>query len=122
MTEQASIFGGMVHGERIDTLRAMTIVAEFLRLFFLHGHKPFMVIIMRQFGCRFRWSIPEKEKETDAESNKEQIIDKDFLFTVHPGDSSMDRKFNVIDMIKVNSITAQSLLNFIPVNLPFSDH
>jgi len=61
----------------------VTVITELLSFFFAHGHKAFMIIVMRQLGGCFRRRIPEKEKKSSAEYYKEQIVDQYFLFSVN---------------------------------------
>ena len=83
MTEQATVFGRMVLGQRIDTVRAVAVITEFFRLFFVHGHKPFMVIVMWQPGSCFRWCAPEEQEKTHTEYEEKQVVDQYFLFAVN---------------------------------------
>ena len=46
MAEQTAEFRRMVLRERLLSVRAVAVFAKFLRLFLLHGHKPFVVLIM----------------------------------------------------------------------------
>ncbi len=83
MTEQASVLWRVILRERVNTFRTMTVHAELFRLFLFHGHKAFVVIIMGQFSRCLGWCAPQKDKKPGTEGNKEQVVDKNFLFTVH---------------------------------------
>lgn len=83
MAEQATVLGRVVLWKGVNSIRAMTVVAEFFSCFFLHEHETLMFLIMRQFSCCFSGRVPEKEKNAYAEQNEEEIVHQYFFLTVH---------------------------------------
>jgi hypothetical protein len=74
MAEQAPVFRGMVLQQGRDAVRAMTLIAEFFRCFFLHGHEAFMILVMRQPGRSFRRRKPEEQKDACTEHDKKKVV------------------------------------------------
>ena len=85
VTEQATVLGWVILRQGIDTFCSMAFSTEFFSLFFSHGHKPLMVLVVRQPGGCFRWGAPEKQEQSGAKYEKKGIVDYYFLFFVHPG-------------------------------------
>jgi hypothetical protein len=83
MAEQAAIFRRVIFRQRCNLLRTMTVVAEFFRLYFSHILEPLMVFIMGQVRSRFRGGAPEKEKQSAAGEQKDNIIDNGIFFSSH---------------------------------------
>ena len=83
MTKQAAIFCWMPLREGYFFILAMAVQAKLFRLFFTHGHKPCMVIIMGKIGCGLGWGAPEKEKKPTANKNKQYIINQGIFFSSH---------------------------------------
>jgi len=83
VAEETAVFGRMIF--RQGELRVFTVAVdtEFLRLFFIHGHKAFMIGVMRQVRRGFRRRVPEKQEQADTENEKKPIINQYFFSAVH---------------------------------------
>ena len=79
MTEEAAVFGRMILGERGDTFRGMALTAEFFRLFLVHCHESGMVFIVGQVLGGLFGRPPEKQENTAADQDEDQIIEKQVL-------------------------------------------
>jgi len=79
VAEKTAVFGGMVCRQRRLAIRFMAAFTEFLGLFFFHGEKPFMVLIMGKKGCSLRWGTPQKIEYSSTENKEDQVVYKDFF-------------------------------------------
>ena len=73
MAEKASIFGGVVFGQGIFSLRRVTFGAEFFRLFFPHVLEAAVVRIFWQFFCGLFWGVEQKKEDSGAGEDEGDI-------------------------------------------------
>lgn len=74
MAEKAAVFGGMAFGEGGSTFGGMTFGAEFFSLFFLHGLKAAVILILGQL-CRGLFRGIEQEEENGGAGDKKGDIE-----------------------------------------------
>jgi len=74
MAEKTPVFGRVVFGQRGDTVRSVTIIAEFFRGLFVHFQEFCVVIIVGQMFGRFFRCVPEKYEKAGADDNKDQVV------------------------------------------------
>jgi hypothetical protein len=79
MAEKTAIFGRMFLRQRGNTLGRMALLTEFFRFFFIHFNEPGMVFITGHMLGGFLRGVPEKEKKSTADQNKNDIVD-DYVF------------------------------------------
>jgi len=83
VAEEAPVFGRVIFRQGGNSVLTVAFDAEFFRLFFIHGHEPFMIGVVRQPRRGLRRGIPQKQEQTDAEKKKKGIIHHYFYSTIH---------------------------------------
>jgi hypothetical protein len=79
MAEKTAVFRRMIGGQRGFAVGIVALFAEFFRLFFVHGKKTFVLLVVGQKGRGFGRGAPQKEKDAAAEEKENEIVDDGFF-------------------------------------------